>query len=82
MFMRQYHQFGKQLVNILQKKDENEGNQGYLYKNKTSNLLRFIPLYKLLILRGTERIRTAVRGFADHRLATRPRYHFSSGLQK
>ena len=26
--------------------------------------------------RGTERIRTAVNGFADHRLATRPRYLF------
>lgn len=33
------------------------------------------PAVKTGFLRGSERIRTAVDGFADHCLATRPRNH-------
>ena len=33
------------------------------------------------IIRGSERIRTAVDGFADHCLAARPRNHFLNGAK-
>lgn len=46
------------------------------YKNK-------IAPRKILraIIRGSERIRTAVDGFADHCLAARPRNHFLNGAK-
>ena len=42
-------------------------NEGF--KSEISN-------FKSQIIGGTEQIRTAVKGFADLCLATRPRYHF------
>ena len=42
-----------------------------LYKKELQNLI----LQLFLFFRGHERIRTAVAGFADQSLATRPRDH-------
>lgn len=42
-------------------------------KNQKSGLFKWY--FTKIFLRGSERIRTAVRGFADLCLATRPRNH-------